>query len=55
MLNPDGPPNNCIQYNILEPYYVKDMGNKRLTIDTATAEVNKIMTDYFNEHSDYYK
>ncbi len=45
----------CIQYNILEPYYVKDMGNKRLTIDTATAEVNRIMTDYFNEHSDYYK
>lgn len=45
----------CIKYNILEPYHIKDMGNKRLTIDTASNELNKIMSDYFNEHSDYFK
>ncbi|MGM9970741.1 MAG: lysophospholipid acyltransferase family protein [Anaeroplasma sp.] len=45
----------CIHYNILEPYYIKDLGNKRLTLQTATNDVNKIMSDYFNEHSDYFK
>lgn len=45
----------CMRYNILEPYTIKDMGNKRLTLETATEEINKIMSDYFNEHSDYFK
>lgn len=44
-----------IHYNILEPYYIKDLGNKRLSIDTAMNDVHKIMEDYFNEHSDFYK
>lgn len=44
----------CMHYNILPPYYPKDMGNKRLTMDTAMNEINKIMSDYFIENSDYY-
>lgn len=45
----------CIHYNILEPYQIKDMGNKKLTLETATSELNKIMSDYFNENSDFFK
>lgn len=45
----------CIHLNILEPYKIKDMGNKRLTIETAQQEVHQIMSDYFNEHSDWFK
>lgn len=45
----------CFHYNILEPYYIKDMGNKKLTIDTAVKEVHDIMSNYFIEHSDYFK
>lgn len=44
----------CIHYNILKPYTIKDMGNKRLTLDTAAKELNEIMSDYFNSHSDYF-
>ncbi|MBQ9124280.1 MAG: 1-acyl-sn-glycerol-3-phosphate acyltransferase [Acholeplasmatales bacterium] len=45
----------CIHYNILPPYTIKDMGNKRLTVETATKEIHEIMSNYFNEHSDYFK
>ena len=45
----------CIHYNILEPYYIKDLGNKKESIDLAMNEVQKIMSDYFKEHSDYFK
>lgn len=45
----------CIRYNILPPYQIKDMGNKRLTIENTTKELNEIMSNYFNEHSDYFK
>ncbi len=45
----------CIHYNILKPYTIKDMGNKRLTLDTASNELNEIMSNYFKEHSDYFK
>jgi len=44
----------CMKYNILPPYYPKDMGNKRLTMDTAMNEINQIMSDYFIKHSDFY-
>lgn len=45
----------CIHLNILKPYEIKDLGNKRLTLENAAKEVNQIMSDYFNEHSDYFK
>ncbi|MBE6137242.1 MAG: 1-acyl-sn-glycerol-3-phosphate acyltransferase [Erysipelotrichaceae bacterium] len=45
----------CIKYNILPPYHIKDLGNKALTIKETANELNKIMSDYFNEHSDYFK
>lgn len=44
----------CIQYHILEPYYIKDMGHRRETVEKARADVQKIMSDYFIRYSDYY-
>ncbi len=44
----------CFHYNILEPYYIKDLGNKRLSIDTACKEVQEIMTNFFINNSDYF-
>ena len=44
-----------IHQNILDPYYVKDMGNKKLTIETASNELHEIIKSYFNLHSDFYK
>ncbi len=44
----------CIHYNVLEPYYMEDLGNKRKSIEKAKEDVEKIMTDYFIQHSDYY-
>ena len=44
----------CIHYNILEPYYMQDLGNKRDSINKAKEDLNKIMADYFIKHSDYY-
>ena len=44
----------CIHYNILEPYYMKDLGNKRDSINKAKDDLHKIMSDYFIAHSDYY-
>lgn len=46
--------NPCIHINILKPYIIKDLGNKRLTLETAATEVNKIMYDYFEKNSDYF-
>lgn len=43
----------CLQYNILEPYYIETRENKKETLNKALADVHKIMTDYFIEHSDY--
>ena len=45
----------CCKYNILEPYYIKDLGNKRESIDKAMDDVNKIMSDYFIKNSDYFE
>lgn len=45
----------CIKYNILPPYHINYLENKALTIKQTTIELNKIMSDYFNEHSDYFK
>ena len=44
----------CIHYNYLEPYYMEDLGNKRLTIEKARKDVQQIITDYFIKNSDYY-
>ena len=44
----------CLHYNILEPYYIEDLGNKRKTIEKAREDVNKIISDYFVKNSDYY-
>ncbi len=44
----------CLHYNILDPYYIEDLGNKRKSLDKAKEDVEKIMTDYFIKHSDYY-
>ena len=45
----------CIHYNILEPYYIEDLGNKKLSIDKAMEDVHKIMFDYYEKNSDYFK
>lgn len=44
----------CITYNILEPYYMEDLGNKRKTIEKTKEDLEKIVSDYFIKHSDYY-
>ena len=44
----------CFHYHILEPYYIKDLGNKRLSIDIACKEVQEIMTNFFINNSDYF-
>ncbi len=44
----------CIHYNILEPYYLEDLGNKRKSLEKAKIDVEKIMRDYFIKNSDYY-
>lgn len=44
----------CIHLNILKPYEIKDLGNKRLTLENAAKEVNEIMNDYFVKNSDYF-
>ena len=44
----------CFHYHILEPYYIKDLGNKRLSIDTACKEVQELMSDFFIKNSDYF-
>lgn len=45
----------CIHYNILEPYYIKDLGTKKITINQAIDDVYKIMNDYYQTNSDYFK
>ena len=44
----------CFHYHILEPYYVKNLGNKRLSIEKACNDVHDIMTKFFIENSDYF-
>jgi len=44
----------CIHYNILEPYYMEDLGNKRRSLDKARDDIQKLMSDYFIKNSDYY-
>lgn len=45
----------CIHLNFLEPYEIKEQESKADTIAVASAEVNKIISDYFIENSDYFK
>jgi len=44
----------CFHYHILEPYYIEDLGNKRLSIEKACNDVQKIMSDFFIKNSDYF-
>lgn len=44
----------CIKINILKPYYIKDLGNKKKSIELAEKEVHEILSEYFNTHSDYF-
>lgn len=43
-----------IHLNILEPYSLKQCETRNETIQQATTEVQKIISDYFISHSDYY-
>ncbi len=45
----------CIHLNILDPYKIEQMPTKKETIAKAQSDIQKIMTDYFNQHSDYFK
>ncbi len=45
----------CIHLNILEPYHIERLATKKETIAKMQQDVHKIMTDYFNNHSDYFK
>lgn len=44
----------CIHVNYLEPYYVKNTGNRKEDIERTTAEVHQIINDFFVANSDYY-
>ena len=44
----------CPHLNILEPYYMDDKINRRLSMDKAKKDLEQIMSDYFIKHSDYY-
>jgi len=44
----------CIHLNILDPYYIEDLGNKKLTIEKAKTDLEDIMSNYFNKNSDYF-
>ncbi len=44
----------CIHYNILRPYYIKDLGDSKASVEKAQKDVEKIMSDYFIKNSDYY-
>lgn len=41
--------------NILEPYIIKQGENRNETIRRTTQELQEIISNYFIEHSDYYK
>lgn len=43
-----------IHLNVLEPYFIKQTGNRNETIKNTTEEIHKIINDYFIAHSDYY-
>lgn len=45
----------CLHYNILPPYKIEELGNKKETLNKAMEDVHKIMSDYFIEKSDYFK
>jgi 1-acyl-sn-glycerol-3-phosphate acyltransferase len=45
----------CIHLNVLEPYHIEKLETKKETINKVQSDIQKIMTDYFNEHSDYFK
>ena len=44
----------CIHYTVLKPYYIKDLGNPKSSVEKAWKDVEKIMSDYFVKNSDYY-
>ncbi len=44
----------CIHYNILEPYTITKEGSKKEILTKTSEDLYKIMTEYFNSHSDYY-
>lgn len=44
----------CLHYNILEPYYIEDLGNKRQSLEKAKQDIQQMMSDYFIKNSDYY-
>ena len=44
----------CIHFNILKPYYIKDMGTKKSSITKAMDDLYNIMNDYYKENSDYF-
>ncbi len=44
----------CIHYHILRPYDIKDLGDKKRSVEKARVEVQNIMSDFFIKHSDYY-
>ena len=40
-----------VHFNILEPYYLNENDNNEIVAE----KLNKLISEYFNEHSDYYK
>lgn len=45
----------CIHLNILKPYKVELLDNKKETINKIQDDIFNIMSNYFNENSDYFK
>ncbi len=45
----------CIHFNILKPYHIEDLGSRKETTTKVSEDLYNIMSNYFNENSDYFK
>jgi 1-acyl-sn-glycerol-3-phosphate acyltransferase len=45
----------CVHLNFLEPYKILALENRAETLEKASTEVQKIISDYFIENSDFFK
>ncbi len=45
----------CMHFNILPPYHIEDMGSRKETTNKVTLDLFNIISNYYNENSDYFK
>ena len=44
----------CIHLNLLPPYEIKDIKNRRERLEVTQREIHQIMSDFFIKNSDYF-